>query len=214
MKHKGFTLVELLVVIAIIALMAGAMGVALRDSGGSASLGNAQRTLGGLFQSARSLAVLKQTHTAVLIYKGDDVDRALRYAEVVFYNNDLSRWETSGQGTFLPQGNFYVPHDSPAILSGTNAYGSLSSDPPKVPPSSAPAAAASSIVTTGATWYTYYFDPSGFSNDPGSRVLIGVGRFTGPEEIAFENEHIGRGFYLRRLGSVTYFNDVTTLGSE
>lgn len=222
MRQKGFTLIELLVVIGIIALMAGALGVALRDSGGSASLGSAQRTLGGLFQSARSLAVLKQTHTAVLIYKGPDVDRALRYAEVVFYNKDRvnaggtpdPRWETSGQGTFLPQGNFFVPPDTPDILDGSpNAYSSSSWRSTNDTVTSAQLGGISTAKSTvvpasNAEWYAYYFDPSGFSKNPGNRVLIGLGRFASPEKLAFDNGNVGRGFDIRRLGSVTYFNDI------
>lgn len=64
---SGFTLVELLTVMTIIAIISGIGFMSIQGGSMSASLGGAEAQAASLMQSARNLAILKNTTTRLLV---------------------------------------------------------------------------------------------------------------------------------------------------
>lgn len=203
-------MVELLAVIGIISIMAVMIGVALSGGGQAVALGNGQRVAASIFQSARSVAVLRQTQTRVIIYadQGSSTDprKFLRYMGVV-YEEPLGsdNWVPVNTGTYLPEGVFFIPETIPSGLDASEAGGSLMR-------SSVNDTFSVSFPTTGQTadaFYYYQFDSNGMSDNPGGTFVINGGRMASdfPVEVAIENPFLVAGFAIRRMGSVTLFND-------
>lgn len=117
----AFSLVEMLAVIGVIGILGVAIGVGL--SGGNspgASMSNAQRMMAGMFQMARTQAIMKGEPTAVIIYAGDkSPDRYLRYVGIVSYGDIKNAsgtvtgkgWYPISGGRALPKGVYFVPPD-------------------------------------------------------------------------------------------------------
>jgi len=207
-------------VVAIIALVTGTAGWALSGGGGSghASLALAQGTVSAVFQSARMQAMLKGTMARVIIASetSPDVSRRLRFIGIVY--GDLQKsgcWIAADDGVLLPEGVFFVPPqaDGPAslprstcpVLPGTPLHMSVSyPDRHSVPG-----------ADSGQDWYVYQFGPDGLSQNPNARVVLAMGSIKGDGAITFLLENSGTGnsvplytgFYLRRSGTLTLFND-------
>ncbi|WOO43386.1 prepilin-type N-terminal cleavage/methylation domain-containing protein [Rubellicoccus peritrichatus] len=209
--RRGFSMVELLAVIAIISVMAVLIGVALGGGNESVALGNAQRIASSIFQSARSVAVLKQTPTRVIIY-GDngsqtDPSKFLRYIGVVYDDPDTAAvdWVGVNAGTYLPEGVYFMPDSRPSSLvdaTGGNMQSSNFNNSSSTDNISFP-------VRSGAAenFYYYEFDSNGMSENPGGTFVIHSGRKSGEDEVTVDNEFAVAGFAIRRIGGVTLFND-------
>ncbi|MBC2594314.1 prepilin-type N-terminal cleavage/methylation domain-containing protein [Ruficoccus amylovorans] len=223
---RGFTLVELLAVIGIIAVMATVIGVSLGGGNASASLGSSQRIAAGVFQSARSIAVLKQTQTKVVVYEsgdtGIDPGKYLRFLQVIYKTTDSSGadvWVAANAGTYLPQGVYYVPRtggfDSSVltIASETATGGAMTSDNVTFRP------VEGSTVSVRVTGYVYEFDSNGLSNNNGDTVVFAAGTVsgydgtTGAPRLTFDNQYAVTGFYIRKTGSVILadFDDLNNI---
>ena len=122
---RAFTLIELLVVVGIIALIAGGLGLALRDNGNAtAGLQSAQSTLSSLFSSMRGQAALKGGTAALFVsneYSTSNKDRYLRYCVVATTPDNPvlpgSVWTAVNEGYYLPKGVYFLP-PTVALLTG------------------------------------------------------------------------------------------------
>ncbi len=225
-SRRAFTLVELLAVIGIIAVMATVIGVSLGGGNATTSLGSSQRIAAGIFQSARSIAVLKQTKTRVLIYgsNGADTDAAkyLRFMQVIYYTgtemvDDGSGtptpqdiWVAANAGTYLPQGVYYYPQrsdftDSQVVVESDNTGTTAVTFRPTE----------TSTVRVRMNAYVFQFDSNGlFSNMANNKVVFAAGSVGGYAgdipELVFDNPYAVTGFYIRRTGSVSLaeYNDL------
>ncbi|MDP0495630.1 MAG: type II secretion system protein [Verrucomicrobiota bacterium JB024] len=228
--RRAFTLVELLAVIGIIAVMATVIGVSLTGGNATASLGTSQRVGASIFQSARSIAVLKQTPTRVLIYSNNGADtdsgKSLRFMQVVYQNPDsqAEQWIAANTGTYLPQGVYFIPGNiNTYILNGAgnnelDASGysdGYDNGNVTVYPNEDAANDNRGDITFPA--YYYEFDSNGLSDNPGAKIVFGAGRVAAPPangipQLAFENRLAVMGFYLRRLGNVSLaeYDNLTT----
>jgi len=116
-RSAAFTLIELLVVIGIIAFLAGAIGLAMRGSGSSATaIQSAQSTLSGLLASARGQAALTGYNAALFVNDNPGTsaspnDRYLRYCVIAVYNTTSNSWVAANDGFYLPKGAYVVPPD-------------------------------------------------------------------------------------------------------
>lgn len=227
----GFTLVELLAVVAIIGVLA-AVVLGVRPSGEGYALGNGQRIAASVFQSARSIAVMKQTATRVIIYRagasGDrnDTAKQLRFMGVVYRDKNASspRWLPANAGVYLPEGVYFVAPEPDG-----------SSDPYKFvadvdaamreskilllndgPTPDDPYDFKVSFPTMGGTkdsWFFYEFDQRGLSRNPGALFVIAAGEKVEPlsndvlYSVSFPNPYAVAGFVVRRVGGVVNFTD-------
>lgn len=176
--RRAFTLVEMLAVIAIIGILGAMIGVAFSGGGSStAALGNAQRIVSGIFQAARSHAVMKGVETAVIIYKEQegggtktDSEKYLRFFGIVY--RDGATWRPLNRGTYLPKGVYFVPPDG-------SVFGNIhSSDDSQQDISSL----AFPLQVTGAepnAWYAYRFDARGNLQDGSTYLLFAPATVSG-----------------------------------
>lgn len=211
-------MVELMAVIAIISIMAVIIGVGLGGGNESVALGNAQRISSSIFQSARSIALLRQTNARVIIYadQGAQTDprKFLRYMGVVYDDPETPNtvdWIPANQGTYLPEGVFYIPPGANTTTGLTDA--TSSTDPilaSKFNEQSEIGGAnpfSVSFPVTGGTaeqFYWYEFDDKGMSNNPGGTFVLNAGRVISdnPIEIGIENQFAVAGLAIRRIGGV------------
>lgn len=213
-RRKGFSMVELLTVVAIISVMAVIIGTALGGGNETISLGTGQRVASGMFQSARSIAILKQTETRVLIY-GDQVSdtdprKFLRFMGIVYNDpENPGNWLPAVQGTYLPEGVFFIPPTAPEELkdrtTGSTSYEKSKFNNGATNPMSVPFP-----VTTGTAenFYWYGFDANGNSQNAGGTFVLNAGRvLSDAPEIGIENPYATSGLAIRRIGGVILMND-------
>ena len=113
MKHTrrldAYTLLELLVVIGVVALMAGGIGLALRDGTPTVALQSAQGTVASLLTAAQSQAALAQNRTMLVVDADPSGVSFLRGIHIAVETTQNSgRWHLSGDIT-LPPGIYVVP---------------------------------------------------------------------------------------------------------
>lgn len=222
--RRGFSMIELLAVVGIISVMAVIIGVSLGGKNESLSVGNGQRIASSVFQSARSIAVLRQAHTRVIIYRdhANDPQKFLRYMGVVYLKDGVNLldatvddWIPANQGTYLPEGVFYVPDDVVGLTGvniDTSDYGNdlLVSDPNYSGTSTMSAKFPVVGSSSSEDYYFYQFDKNGMSDNPGGYFVINAADtgFDGTDEtVDFKNPLTVSGFAIRRIGGVTLFSD-------
>lgn len=150
-RLAAFTLVEMLAVIAIIGVLGTMIGMALSGSGSSAAtLGNAQRMVSGMFQAARTHAVMKGKETAVIFYKdSDDSSKYLRFVGIVYNDSETGEdWKALNRGSYLPKGIYFIPPGSSGAESSDNAEKTISASFPV-------------DVADEEEWYGYVFNKNG-----------------------------------------------------
>jgi hypothetical protein len=210
-----------MMVIALIALLVGAFGLSLGDSGGN-SLASAQKSVGSLVGAARAQAAVNQTEARLVVYAtrppAGDSDKYLRLLQV-FRNEPFgsSTWVAVGSPTYLPRGVYLVPTSTtgllasgvtwptnPAPLSTLNSGFSLNS-------ASAPIGTAFS----GATLLWFGFNPDGSISGtvtitPYAKLVVATGALSSTSLPAFNNAGAVRGVLTRPTGAVTFVNDAAS----
>jgi prepilin-type N-terminal cleavage/methylation domain-containing protein len=109
-RHPAFTLIELLVVIGLVALLAGALGLALREANPSLALQSAQASVASLLAAARGQAALQQNRTMLVVDADPAAGSFLRGLHLAVESAPHSgRWRITGPGAVLPPGIYVVP---------------------------------------------------------------------------------------------------------
>jgi prepilin-type N-terminal cleavage/methylation domain-containing protein len=224
--RAGFSLIELMVVIMIILILSGIVIAAMNGSDDSRSLDSGVSRLDSLFSLARSAAITRKQTTRVLISL-DGTDRSLRYATIV-YKDDDGNWKIYSEGEYLPDGIYF----SPALSTKTSSGGGpavqlyrwdMTINPTTLaitqPPNDDPTAigpfslTGNSETISGASanrWLVFEFNPNGTFKQPGARVvllpgILAAGTLTVPLEQGVEAADIAKGFVVFRSGKVLYF---------
>jgi prepilin-type N-terminal cleavage/methylation domain-containing protein len=206
----AFTLLELLVVVALIALLAGGVGLALRQPGESVSLQSAQATLSATLEATRARAALSQQDArCVIAADPSDSGTYLRYFRIVVPDPaNSSNWLEDRDGVLLPPGVFVVPPAS-ADVPGNPAW-------PASRRSTALSSAAQSMTVNGvrvAPAYCVQFTSRGTTGGSGY-LLVTAGRFTNgaaTASLVLDDPDNLRGVLIRSSGSLTLVNDASGL---
>ncbi len=201
-RASAFTLFEILVVIGLMALLGGALGLALwpGENGQVLQLQTSQRTAASLFSSARLQAIIKNTEARLIIHNDDsDPEKNLRYLGFIYkdpQNPDGDEWMALLDGVFLPSGVYFLETLSSPLNTMRIAF---------------PKTRASAGV--GEQWYYYQIDSNGTAatNTAGSRIVFSTLRVdeeSNPEQIQNQNLnqiHKSRGLVIHKTGSVSLF---------
>jgi prepilin-type N-terminal cleavage/methylation domain-containing protein len=123
-RHRAFTLIELLVVIAVIAVLVGAVGVALRGGDRGTALQAGQSALSSLIAAARAQAAVRLTNATIVVwgeYDGTKPEVASSYLHraAIMTHEDTSNpadgipdaYVVRGDVVDLPRGVYFVPPD-------------------------------------------------------------------------------------------------------
>ncbi|WP_309397947.1 type II secretion system protein [Cerasicoccus maritimus] len=212
-RKTGFSLVELLAVIAIISVMAAVIGLSLPDNT-SANLKSGQSAAIGMFQAARTVASMRRTDAAVIIYAdnsgGLDAEKKyLRYMGVVYWadtndDGEGDTWLPANSGVYLPAGVFYVPEngDGGRVSVEDSETSLISSSNSQTDSFTYPVTAAGANPNQ---WYYYAFNSDGSAKSPGDIVVFGAGRSEsddGEVSDVIIKPYQTNGFAVRRFGGV------------
>jgi prepilin-type N-terminal cleavage/methylation domain-containing protein len=108
--QSAYTLIELLVVIGLMALLAGALGLGLREANPSLALQSAQATVASLLAAARGQAALQQSRTVLVVDADPANGNFLRGLHIAIESAPHSdRWRITGPSAVLPPGIYVVP---------------------------------------------------------------------------------------------------------
>ena len=200
-RASAFTLFEILVVIGLMALLGGALGLALwpGKNGQGLSLQTSQRTAISLLGSARLQAILKNTEARLLIHKDDsNPEKKLRYLGFIYrnpINPDGDDWIAPRDGVFLPSGVYFLESMSSPLNTMRISF-------PKT----------QAVAGVGEQWYYYQIDSNGTAatNTAGSRIVFSTQRpeeDSGPEKIEDYNQK-SRGLVIHKTGSISLFTGI------
>jgi prepilin-type N-terminal cleavage/methylation domain-containing protein len=225
-RSSAFTLIELLVVIGLIGLLAGGMGVAMKNKNPGSGLRSAQSLLVSLLSSARGQAALNQVDAMILVQADPTKDNFLRSVRVVVKTAaDPTKWQEVGGEVVLPEGIYVVP----PITSVTGATLKLLNDTDAkrrslfVSTALVTGASLGPLVTEGQYFQSLYLTPLGGVKDPvttgggsgiqvtGGRLLVAAGRQTAERAWELDNVSAIRGFVVSSYGVATLINDTATL---
>jgi prepilin-type N-terminal cleavage/methylation domain-containing protein len=197
--QSGFSLVELLMVMAIIAILSFVGLSSMQGNSASASLGSGEAQAASLMQSARNLAILKNTSTRLLV--SNDLSNGsgyLRSMAVVYSSvnsSGVTVWTSATKVESLPQGIFFN-----ADRSGKVSAEILTMN------LTVPATAATE--GTGPAWYYYEFAASGATGNNGAEgFILMAGHLISSSQVVYPNANLVRGFLIRRLGALAYYEE-------
>ena len=199
---RGFTLIELLVVVALIAVLAGTLGLVLRNPGEAVVLQAAQGMLASLCSATRGRAALTQQNARLVVAADPtDPDCHLRYLQIVHEEMAGSgQWRAEGSGVFLPRGVYLVP-PSPAAVPGNPTW-------PVSRRSTALSSAAQAMTINGvAAGLFYYVQFTSRGTTGGGNLVLTAGRTTSGPALEFANPENLRGVLLRSSGACLLLND-------
>ena len=209
--QKAFTLIELLVVIGIIAILAGGIGVAMRDGNPSAALQEGQSVLASLLASARGQAALKQANAMVIVDADTTSETFLRAFQVVVETPPAgsNTWQSTGAVVTLPQGVYMVPKTT--TLNGVTLSDPSGAWKPKRISTALQDTTAGSVsgITTGQYLKFVAYTSLGTlstTGNPGNNLLIAAGKRTSATAITLGNSDQVRGLQLSKYGIATLVN--------
>ena len=184
------TLVELLTVITILIVLIGVGAWHLKPMA-SGSISQAAATIGGLFDMARSAAVIRGVETAVRVHcDPKDQERCFRYLIVVYRDSGTGTWKALDQGVYLPPHIYFNPPRSEALPGG------LPTEVTWAFPESGEARA----------WVSYPFDRYGNLAAPQAQVVINRGHIGSGDAMPRFNPKDLAGFWINRFGAQHYFH--------
>ena len=220
-RSSAFTLIELLVVIGLIGLMAGGLGVAMKNKNPGSALRSAQSILVSLLSSARGQAALNQVNARILVQANPGADNFLRSVKVVVQYKDpvtgavsTSKWVEVGGEVVLPEGIYIVPpvdNLASAVVTSTGENARLSKFV---------STAAATIDVNGVlgTYFTSMdltsmggVDNSGSTvKTSAGRMLVAAGKPIDATSVKLDNTSAIRGFVVSNYGVATLINDVAS----
>jgi len=191
----GFSLLELLTVIAIIILMTGLGARFLAPSQGS-SVRQAAAMVGGIFQNARTAAVMKGVPTRILVYiDPDDPERYLRYVVPVYFDPSDNSWKMLDRGVYLPAHVYFDTARSTDLTNGQT-----------IPNPQPVSWAQTGPAGKESAWLGYQFEPNGVLSSAEAQVVLAIGRNqTGAQVPDLDREKVA-GFWMNRFGVQSYFD--------
>jgi len=230
-RSSAFTLIELLVVIGLIGLLAGGLGVAMNNKNPGSGLRSAQSILVSLLSSARGQAALNQVDAMILVQADPAKDNFLRSVRVVVKTAaDPTKWQEMGGEVVLPEGIYVVPPVTTVAGATLTLFNTLDSKRRSLFVATGTVTAGGvgandlgALVPAGTYFQSLYLTSLGGVKDPttlsvksgmkvtGGRLLVAVGRQTGPLAWELDNVSAVRGFVVSSYGVATLINDTATL---
>ena len=199
----------MLLVVALIAMLAGEVGLALRQPGESVALQSAQAIVCGLLNAARGQAAVSQQNSRLVIAADPaDPDNQLRYLQVAEQDSrDPSNWLADGGGVRLPAGVYVVPPSSAGVPGNPSWPASRCS-------TALPSSPRAVMINGAVSPLCYYvqFTPRGTTG--GGCLLLTVGHLaagTSAPLLALDRPDNLRGMLLRPSGALTLLNDASAL---
>jgi prepilin-type N-terminal cleavage/methylation domain-containing protein len=213
-RARAFTLIELLVVVAIIALVAGGLGLAISDTGGT-GLASGQTALATMVNTARTQAAVNQAATRLMIYAtrppSGDKEKYLRLMQVFRAEppDQTSNFVPVGQPMVLPRGIYVVPTSVSGLLVSGVVW---PSNPPLLSSLSGPIGVNQPAGTPfgNATAFYLQFAPDGTVGiQPYARLLVATATLVN-DQPQFNNAGAARGILIRPSGGITFVNDANS----
>lgn len=202
---RAFSLVELLVAVGLIALMAAGIGVALRGSGSTSALQNAQGVVAGVVTAARMQAMAQNASVRIMIDADPASEGYLRTCRILVSTGGA--WRQAGSPATLPAGTYVVPSAEIAGATFSEVNGpwpearrsSLTKSPEEVPLVSRSGEDGNS---ERAVWTVFDFNGQGLPSLRGTvrlQLIVGVAR-RAADALVFENPELVRGVMVTDYG--------------
>jgi prepilin-type N-terminal cleavage/methylation domain-containing protein len=217
-RFRAFTLIELLVVIGLIALLAGGIGVAMKNKNPGSALRSAQSILVSTLSAARSQSVLNQVDAMILVQADPAQDNFLRSVKVVVQTaTNATTWKEVGGEVVLPEGVYVVPPGTSVTGATLTLLDSSSTGRRSLFLVTSPADGGTSglgaLVSSGKYFKSYRFTSLGALVDDagakvtGARMLVAAGTQSGPTAWTLYNTSAVRGFSVSNYGVATVIGD-------
>lgn len=201
---RGFTLIELLVVIGLIAILAGAIGLSIRDNNPATSLRSAQGLISSALSAARGQAALKQQYAKLIVQADNASPNFLRLIRVVT-SADQATWTQAGGDILLPEGVYVVPSGSVTGLTpaGSGRRSTFLGSPAAVP----------GITTDSSSWLSSGVISSLGTVTASGNIVVASGRITGANLVTLDNYESLRGLTVSQYGIATQVDDAASFGN-
>lgn len=222
-SFRAFTLIELLVVIGLIALLAGGIGVAMKNKNPGSALRSAQSILVSTLSAARSQSVLNQVDAMILVQADPAQDNFLRSVKVVVQTAaNANTWKEVGSEVVLPEGVYVVPPGTSVTGATLTLLDSSSTGRRSLFLLTSTVDGGTSglgaLVASGKYFKSFRFtalgalvDDTGTTKVTGGRMLVSAGTQSGPTAWTLANDSAIRGFAVSKYGIATAINDSATL---
>ena len=213
-RSSAFTLIELLVVIGLIGLLAGGLGVAMKNKNPGSGLRSAQSMLVSLLSSARGQSALNQANAMILVQATPGDPNFLRSVKVVVETAPpgSNSWQEVGGEVVLPEGIYIVPPVDNMVGAEVSTLGENARLSKFVSNAAAPVNG-----ITGTYFTSMYLTSLGGVSNSGSRVTTSAGRMlvaagapTSATSVKLDNTSAIRGFVVSNYGVATLINDVSS----
>jgi prepilin-type N-terminal cleavage/methylation domain-containing protein len=226
-RSSAFTLIELLVVIGLIGLLAGGLGVAMKNKNPGSGLRSAQSVLVSQLSSARGQSALNQVDAMMLVQADPTKDNFLRSVRVVVQTaSGANTWQEMGGEVVLPEGIYVVPPVTSVVGATLKLLNETDTKRRSlfVNTGTVTGASLGTLVPAGTYFQSLRLTSLGSVLDAasttatnsgikvtGGRLLVAAGRQTGATAWELDNVSAIRGFVVSTYGVATLINDTATL---